>query len=199
MIRHVLAISVSLTGLATSGSAMETPDGLPKPHYHQAASDPAWLSYAVQFHGHLGPWAVAGLRSGMAARRAVEADGYFDLDVIVTGPMVKPPHSCFLDGLQVSTGATLGKRNLRWIKAEKIDQIVVRVKNTRSGKQVEVCPTPTLLKLLTSFKGRPIAGSPAPDDEGHHHHDHEGLLLEALARKIAVAPREQILKVTPVE
>jgi len=88
---------------------------LPSPRYEPDASDPAWLSSAAQFHGHLGPWATAGLRAGVAGRRAIEADGYFDLLVVTVGPFVKPPRSCFLDGLQVSTGATLGKWNLKWV------------------------------------------------------------------------------------
>jgi len=94
-------------------TASEPMGHLPTPHYQPDPSDPPWLVDAVQFHGHLGPWAVAGLRAGTAARQAVQAEGYFDLDVTVEGPLVKPPHSCFLDGVQVSTGATLGKRNLK--------------------------------------------------------------------------------------
>ena len=171
---------------------------LPKPHYQRSDSDPDWLAYAAQFHGHLGPWAAAGLRAGMAARRAVDADGYFDVDVTVEGPFVKPPRSCFLDGLQVSTGATLGKRNLKWVKAE---QVIVRVENTRSGKTAEVRPTPALLKLLASFQSRPKAVRGNDASERDHHDDHEDHgpqndFLEAVARQIATMPEKEILRVT---
>lgn len=165
---------------------------LPKPHYHREAADPEWLTRAVQFHGHLGPWATAGLRAGMCGRRAVEAEGYFDLEVTAEGPLVKPPQSCFLDGLQVSTGATWGKRNLKWIQAEKI---CVRVKNTRTGKVAEVRPTPKLMQLVTSFKPRPKAAGTGtqPDEDDHERADRE---LEAIARRIAQLPDKEILEVT---
>jgi len=177
--------TIVLLGLSTCCFGAEPMTRLPRPHFHPSAADPAWLAQAVQFHGHLGPWAIAGLRAGLCARGAVKADGYFDVDVTVEGPFVKPPHSCFLDGLQVSTGATLGKRNLKWKKAEKI---VVRLKNTRSGKVVEVRPTPALMKLVTSFK--PSAKS----DDHDHGLDHSP--LETIARRIAVMPEKEILRVT---
>ena len=102
-------------------------DGLPQPHYHRQAADPAWLATVVQFHGHLGPSVVAGARMGMIGLRAVEAKGYFDVEVTCEGPLAKPPQSCFLDGVQVATGATLGKRTLQWVQA---DRLTVRIKNT---------------------------------------------------------------------
>ena len=84
-------------------------DRLPQPHYHRQPSDPAWLAAVVQFHGHLGPSVVGGTRMGMIGLRAVAAKGYFDLEVTCEGPLAKPPQSCFLDGVQFATGATLGK------------------------------------------------------------------------------------------
>jgi formylmethanofuran dehydrogenase subunit E len=191
MMRRYL-ITILFLGLATCSAGEEPMCSLPKPDYHREASDPDWLAYAAQFHGHLGPWATAGSRAGMCARRAVAAEGYFDLEVTVEGPLVKPPQSCFLDGLQVSTGATWGKRNVKWIEA---DQIVVRVKNTRSGKMAEVRPTPALSKLVTSFKPRPKAvGTAAIQDQGDH--EHEDRLAETIARRIARLPEQQILEVT---
>jgi len=136
---------------------------LPRPHYERLDSDPPWLAYAAQFHGHLGPWATAGTRLGMAGLRNVGAKGHFDIEVTCEGPFVKPPKSCFLDGLQVATGATLGKRNLLLRRA---DPIVIRVKNTRTGARAEVRPTPKLLELLGSFK-------PHPKSEGAKHTDHD--------------------------
>ncbi len=39
---------------------------LPKPKFKPEPTDPAWLGPAIQLHGHLGPWLVAGLRIGAA-------------------------------------------------------------------------------------------------------------------------------------
>lgn len=161
-------------------------DGLPQPQYHRQASDPAWLATVVQFHGHLGPAVVAGARLGMIGLRAVEAKGYFDVQVTCEGPLAKPPQSCFLDGIQVATGATLGKRSLQWVQA---DQLLVRVKNTRSGKVAVLRPTPGLLGLLASFK-------PHAKTAADHQVDDEQ--LATIARKIAALPEPEVAGVTMV-
>ena len=154
-------------------------DGLPQPHYHRQTADPAWLANVVQFHGHLGPFVVAGARMGMIGLRAVEAKGYFDVEVTYEGPLAKPPQSCFLDGVQVATGATLGKRTIQWLQA---DRLTMRIKNTQTGKIAVLRPTPALLELLASFKPEAAAG--------HGHRDDEQ--LEAIARKIAAMPDKEI-------
>jgi formylmethanofuran dehydrogenase subunit E len=154
-------------------------DGLPQPHYHRQTADPAWLANVVQFHGHLGPSVVAGARMGMIGLRAVEAKGYFDVEVTYEGPLAKPPQSCFLDGVQVATGATLGKRTIQWLQA---DRLTMRIKNTQTGKIAVLRPTPALLELLASFKPEAAAG--------HGHRDDEQ--LEAIARKIAAMPDKEI-------
>jgi formylmethanofuran dehydrogenase subunit E len=156
---------------------------LPKPDYARDASDPDWLSYAAQFHGHLGPWATAGLRLGAAGRQVVDAEGYFDVQVVATGPFAKPPRSCFLDGLQIATGATWGKRNIEWTDG---DDVSVRVTNTKTGKIAVLKPTKKLLELLASFKPKPKV---AADDDDNH------AVLEGIARKIARLPGSELLTI----
>jgi formylmethanofuran dehydrogenase subunit E len=189
--KRLLATTLFL-GLAASHAGEEPVCSLPKPDYRRDASDPDWLAQAVQFHGHLGPWAMAGLRAGMSARRAVGAEGYFDLEVTVEGPLVKPPQSCFLDGVQVSTGATWGKRNVKWIEAEKI---VVRIKNTRTGKLAEVRPTPALIQLVASFQPRSQTVA-AAEVQGRDDHQSADPLPETVARQIARLPEKEILDMT---
>jgi formylmethanofuran dehydrogenase subunit E len=158
---------------------------LPQPEFHRQPSDPEWLVQVVQFHGHLGPFVVAGARMGMAGLRAVKAKGYFDVEVTCEGPFAKPPQGCFLDGVQVATGATLGKRTLQWVQA---DQIAVRIKNTRTGKTAVVRPTPALLGLLASFKSQPKAGA------GHGHKAHDAQLA-VIARRIANMPEREVASI----
>lgn len=123
----------------------------------------------------------------MIGLRAVEAKGYFDVEVTCEGPFAKPPQACFLDGLQVATGATMGKRTLNWVQA---DGILVRIKNTRTGKVAVVRPTPALVDLLGAFKSKPMAGA----GHGPGHQDHER--LEAIARRIAGMEEKEIASVT---
>ena len=121
---------------------------------------------------------------GMAGLRAVGAKGYFDVEVICEGPLAKPPQSCFLDGLQMGTGATLGKRSLHWVQA---DCLVVKVKNVQTGKRAELRPTAALLDLLASFKPRPkVLDQSKADHKAADEH------LEAIARKIAALPEKDI-------
>ncbi|MGA2066810.1 MAG: formylmethanofuran dehydrogenase subunit E family protein [Thermoguttaceae bacterium] len=161
-------------------------DRLPQPHYHRQPSDPPWLAAVVQFHGHLGPSVVAGARMGMGGLRAVEAEGYFDVEITCEGPLAKPPQACFLDGVQVATGATLGKRTLQWVQG---DRLAMRIKNTRTGKIAVLRPTPELMGLLASFKSQPKAGA----DHGQEADEER---LEAIARKIALMPEREIASVT---
>jgi len=184
-------IALPLLSLAACCLAEEPMCRLPRPHYHRDSSDPDWLSYAAQFHGHLGPWAAAGARLGMAGIRAVGAQGYFDVEVTCHGPFGKPPKSCFLDGLQVATGATLGKRNLHWVQG---DDIVVSIKNTHSGKACEVRPTESLLQVLGSLPKAPA--KTAKTQTAHDREDHAVESVETLARQVAAMPHNQIIVVT---
>ncbi|MFO7674763.1 MAG: formylmethanofuran dehydrogenase subunit E family protein [bacterium] len=73
------------------------------------------LDLAARFHGHLGPWLALGLRAGLHARRAVSADP-FCLTAVVRCPG-RTPYTCFLDGVQFGSGCTLGKGNIRHLRA----------------------------------------------------------------------------------
>jgi len=59
-----------------------------------------------ELHGHLGIYAIIGVKMGIRARE------YFNIGVddifVVTYAGLQPPVSCMNDGLQVSTGGTLG-------------------------------------------------------------------------------------------
>lgn len=75
------------------------------------------VEVGVQFHGHLGPYLVAGIRMGRFALRKLDSPGYKDLNVEVkTG--ARPPISCLADGIQVATGCTLGKGNIKIVAGD---------------------------------------------------------------------------------
>lgn len=68
------------------------------------------LESLTDFHGHLGPYLVAGWRMGEIANREL-GENPFEMEVLVkTG--IGPPLSCLVDGIQFSTGCTLGKGNI---------------------------------------------------------------------------------------
>ncbi len=63
-----------------------------------------------ELHRHLGMWSIIGAKMGIRAREILSAP-FDELDVIsLCGH--KPPFSCTNDGIQVSTGASLGRANI---------------------------------------------------------------------------------------
>ena len=65
----------------------------------------------IKLHGHAGPYLNLGIRMGLLALDQLEAKGYFDLTVEIELEY-RTPMSCLIDGLQISTGCTLGKGNI---------------------------------------------------------------------------------------
>ena len=59
-----------------------------------------------EFHGHLGVFSIVGAKMGIKARELFGVGA--DLLEVTTYAGTKPPYSCLNDGIQVSTGATLG-------------------------------------------------------------------------------------------
>jgi len=59
-----------------------------------------------EFHGHLGVFSIVGAKMGIKARDFFGVGP--DMLEVTTYAGVKPPYSCLNDGIQVSTGATLG-------------------------------------------------------------------------------------------
>jgi pyrimidine-specific ribonucleoside hydrolase len=67
-----------------------------------------WRSIVLtcELHGHLGIYSIIGVKMGMFAMYTLQS-GHGDLS-IVSYAGSNPPISCLNDGLQLSTGATLG-------------------------------------------------------------------------------------------
>ena len=92
------------------------------------------LEGAVRFHGHFGPFLILGLKAGLLGISYLGKD-YFELCAKVeTAP--HPPHSCFIDGIQFSSGCTTGKGNIEvkagegvsveFVRGEKSINLIVR-------------------------------------------------------------------------
>ena len=60
-----------------------------------------------ELHRHLGMWSIVGAKMGVRAREVLEAP--FDMLDVISFSGFKPPFSCLNDGIQVSTGASLGR------------------------------------------------------------------------------------------
>ncbi len=70
------------------------------------------IERGTELHGHLGPFLVAGIRMGLLALDLLGSPGYFGIEAeSETGTV--PPVSCLTDGIQIGSGCTTGKGNLR--------------------------------------------------------------------------------------
>ena len=70
----------------------------------------------VEFHGHLGPFLILGLKAGLLANSLLGKDCFKTRTVVTTNP--SPPDSCFIDGIQFVTGCTMGKGNIELRKGK---------------------------------------------------------------------------------
>ncbi|MBN2536938.1 formylmethanofuran dehydrogenase subunit E family protein [candidate division WOR-3 bacterium] len=107
--------------------------------------DDRLLRAATGFHGHLGPWLALGLRAGLRARQALDA-GPFRLRAVVRCPG-RTPWSCLLDGVQFGSGCTLGKGNIRHIKARHVSVEFARVEAGSRGRMAGLSPVEARLRL----------------------------------------------------
>ena len=84
-----------------------------------------------------------------------------------------------------------GEKTNLW---DKHPDIVVRVRNTRTGARAEIRPTGRLLEILGTLK--PHIKAADATEPGERANDHA---VEALARAIAALPDREILVVTRQE
>jgi len=114
----------------------------------------AVIKQATRFHGHLGPWLVLGLHAGAYARRKLAASP-FELRARVFCP-AGTPYTCFVDGIQFSSGCTMGKGNISHHRAAGC-----RVEFTRRNRpgRVRLVLRPEVWDELHSVRCSGMAGA----------------------------------------
>jgi formylmethanofuran dehydrogenase subunit E len=110
--------------------------------HHAVVSDP--LARMKEFHGHLGPYVVLGYRMGMIALERTGSAGHFEISAEVHSTL-RPPRSCLIDGVQLGSGCTLGKRN---ITVEETGGPPFAIFTTSGGTKVTVRLLPGVPALL---------------------------------------------------
>ena len=87
-------------------------------------------------HDHLCPRQVLGVRMGVAGLQAVGLEAPISKS---TGLTIVETDGCFADGIEVSTGATVGHRSLRVVDYGKIAATFV---NLSTGTSIRLAPRP---------------------------------------------------------
>ena len=88
------------------------------------------LEKAADFHGHLGPFLVIGVRAGLFGLNRVGITKSDTLVVTASVP-IRIPFSCILDGLQISTNCTVGNQRLSVRNSDEIQVTFERKGNRR--------------------------------------------------------------------
>lgn len=107
------------------------------------------LKNAIDFHGHLGPYLVLGLLMGDFAIKKLKCRKHFGIEAVIKGA-IERPKSCLIDGIQISTGCTYGKGNIRKAGGGKIQ---VLFENVQSKMKVEVSLKNGLIRELEGLNG----------------------------------------------
>jgi len=150
-IQEINVASEKLT-LTSTGSGIERNTNLEIENLEET------LTKAAEFHGHLGPFLVVGVRMGRLALEKLNTkraytrthDQHNSLSVVVeTGS--KPPTSCIVDGIQWSTGCTLGRGT---IGIEDLGRPAARFKTERQELRI-VLRKEILEKIENSLKLHP--------------------------------------------
>jgi len=96
------------------------------------------LKKIEEFHGHIGPYVVIGYKMGEISKSKLGKDPFLKKAIVWTGN--KTPLSCIIDGIQISSGCTLGKGNI-----EVINKKIPRVQFiTKDGRTLDI----TLKKVI---------------------------------------------------
>ena len=146
----------------------------------------------MALHGHKCPGSATGLRAGLAAREAlgVSQDANKELQCYVdTGP-AGPAH-CFIDGVQVGTGCTYGKGNIKKVKHGKS---TLRLIDTETGRQVRV-------SLHSQWYGHALDNSSfiAQRKDGTKPMDIDNETTDSAVQQILTVEDDELLAVSEVE
>ena len=95
-----------------------------------------------KFHGHLGPYLIVGYKMGIIANKKLGSDPFTKRAIVWTG--TEPPLSCIIDGLQMSSGCTLGKGNIT-IRQEGLPRVIFLNNN---GNKVEITLKPVIKREI---------------------------------------------------
>lgn len=121
-------------------------DGGMAGHHHAMPSAPtSALDAVAQIHGEAGAWAVLGWRMGEHALKALGIPrGSFELEVEHQSPK-EVRYACITDGVQASTGASLGRLQLSWKEAPAEGTVTV-FRSKKSKAEIRLKPTAAFVK-----------------------------------------------------
>ena len=131
------------------------------------------IEKAADFHGHLGPFLVIGVKMGILAKTNLGNAENENLKTTVK-VSIQTPFSCLLDGIQVATHCTIGNQRLKIESSQK--EIAANFKLQHSNRTLKVLVNPKIVEKLVNRMS-------------------EGASNEELAWKIACMPESQLFMI----
>lgn len=102
------------------------------------------LERATEFHGHLGPFLVIGVRIGLIGLERLKTTENTPMTVAVSLPLCVP-FSCIIDGLQITTKCTIGNQKLTMTDSSGIEAKFERKDN---GQRLIIAMNPSTFEEL---------------------------------------------------
>ncbi|MGQ9730456.1 MAG: formylmethanofuran dehydrogenase subunit E family protein [Candidatus Zipacnadales bacterium] len=118
--------------------------------YDIALNDPQLPQLLRLFHGHIGPFVILGYRLGVRAREVLGTPKYFGMKVTVKGPHTTP-YTCLLDGLQMATGCTLGKGNIKLLDDLPSEGCLFEVDFEGENNSLHICVPANVKELFATW------------------------------------------------
>jgi formylmethanofuran dehydrogenase subunit E len=150
----------------------------------------ALLEKGLWFHGHKCPAMPMGLRASLAAMEALGVERTSD-SALFALVEIDENHcaTCFADGIQVATGCTFGKGNIKKLHYGKWGLTLV---DKKRGKAVRVAPLAEAMQAnkRTEFMRLRKAGTPPTQIDP--------AISEPLVARVMAAPVETLLSVSEV-
>jgi formylmethanofuran dehydrogenase subunit E len=134
------------------------------------------IERAIEFHGHLGPFLVLGLRIGLAGLKELDVKaGERKLQVTAKLPH-SIPFSCTVDGLQIATKCTVGNKRLKIVDIFGIEALF----ELENGEHVTVAVNSDFFEMLK----RKLPSESVPSEDA-----------QELAQLVASAPEMDLYTV----
>lgn len=150
-----------------------------------------YLEAGQQFHGHKCPAMPSGLRVGAAAMNKLGVERAKDGQLLALVEL-GDDHcaTCFADGIQMITGCTFGKGNIKKLHYGKWGVTLVE---TKTGRAVRVTPSAEAMlankksEFFTEYRMKGIPASKVPSE-----------VVDPLVERVMNTPDEQMLIVSDI-
>jgi len=130
------------------------------------------IKKAADFHGHLGPFLVIGVRMGTLTKKILNVNAGKNNKLRITARLpLLTPFSCIIDGIQATTQCTIGNQKLKIENSQTKIIVYFELKNSYKALRIHVNP-----KIIKELKNRYS----------------EGASNEELAQEIAAIPESQL-------